>query len=241
MRVRSRVPPSADWKRGPRFYRFFYRWLYPFGLPLMNVRARGQERAPADGPLILAMNHLSYLDPVLVGVALPRPVHWLAKKEVFNGPVWSWFFTQFGALSVDREAGQNRDVLDAAIRLLGEGRAVGVFPEATRQPHARAVGPTRSGVARLAYLTGAPVLPVGIASDAYYGRGKTIPRFGRRVYLNMGEPLHFPQDPALAEDAPTARKTTDVIMHEVRRLVDEAATARERRERWPRARKFPTL
>ena len=139
--------------------------------PLARLIYRPQVRASATcrrpGPVIFASNHLSFLDSIAIPIAAPRPVHFLAKAEYFDGKGFSgWclaqFFTAIGAVAVQRGAGQAAlDALDQQRRLLEEGSAVALYPEGTRSLDGR-LYKGRTGVAFLALQTGAPVVPVGL-------------------------------------------------------------------------------
>ncbi len=133
-----------------------------------SVRVRGADLVPATGGVVLAANHVNFLDgPLLLAVA-PRPVHCLSKRELFRGPV-GWVLRGTGQIPVDRE-GPDREAVSAALGVLRAGQVLGMFPEGTRG--SGEFETIRRGVAYFALRTGAPVVPVvclGVGS-----RGRTL-------------------------------------------------------------------
>lgn len=137
----------------------------------------GREHVPPDGPLLVIANHLSWLDPPLVGTVLPRKVHFMAKHELFRKPLAAWVLRRLGAFPV-RRGQPDRWALRHALDLLDRGAVVGLFPEGTRSRGR--LGPFEPGAALLAIKSGAPVLPVAIAGPY---------RPGRRVRVRIGVPF----------------------------------------------------
>lgn len=123
-------------------------------------RVEGSGNLPASGPVIIAANHVSNLDPVVVGCAFDRRVNYLAKEELFRVPVLSWIIRQLGAFPVKRGTG-DRGAIRAALEVLEQGACFGIFPEGTRSKDGKIQEP-KLGVAMLAAKTGAPVLPVAL-------------------------------------------------------------------------------
>ena len=170
------------------------------------LEVRGAENVPRDGALIVAANHISNFDPPLLGVAMPRPVWYMAKKELFAIPVLGPLIANLNAFSVDRQAGGTA-ALRAALRMLREGRAVGMFPEGGRN-----VGgdkEVKSGAAFLAAASGAPVIPAAIL-------GTRNLRPFRRVTVVFGEPLYVKR--ARQADGDDLEKWTAEIMQRIRVL-----------------------
>ena len=123
----------------------------------------GRELAPPRGPLIVVANHLSYADPPLLAASLPRPLSFVAKRELFANPVMGFLLREFGGYPLDR-AGMAVDALREMLRLLAQDHAVVVFPEGHRSPdHTMKEG--MAGAAYLAIKSQAPVLPVGITGS----------------------------------------------------------------------------
>lgn len=157
---------------------------------LYRLEVRGLDQVPADGPLIVAANHASVLDPLVLGCALPRPLRFLAKEELWSHPVVGWALDALGGIPVARGRGDVA-ALAAARSALGRGEAVGLFPEGGVRRH----GPWLRGAARLALVTGAPLLPVRLlGTAAAISRGRVgLPR----VAVLVGAPL------AVASGRPT--------------------------------------
>ncbi|GAW28084.1 MAG: lysophospholipid acyltransferase family protein [Bacillota bacterium] len=120
----------------------------------------GEKNLPVEGPVIIAANHVSNLDPVVVGCAFDRKVSYLAKEELFQVPVLSWIIRHLGAFPVKRGTG-DRGAIRAALDVLEKGDCFGIFPEGTRSKDGNLQQP-KLGVAMLAAKTGAPVLPVAL-------------------------------------------------------------------------------
>ncbi|WP_420445035.1 lysophospholipid acyltransferase family protein [Candidatus Poriferisodalis sp.] len=160
---------------------------------MFRVRATGQERLRANGPLIYAPVHRSHLDGPLVGSLTHHQVRYLGKEELFHPKPLGWFMRSIGTFPV-RRGEADLDAMRAALQLLRDGAAMLVFPEGTRQP-SDDIGPIFDGTAWLAAKSGAPVLPVGVA-----GTREAMPsgaKFPKRtqVAIVVGEPLAPPTGP----------------------------------------------
>jgi glycerol-3-phosphate dehydrogenase (NAD(P)+) len=170
--------------------------------PVFHVYFRlsriGREHIPAEGPVILASNHRSFLDPFVIAVMARRPIYFVAKKELFiNRPV-AWLLASLGAFPIDRHGG-DEGAMATAKAILERGDGVLIFPEGTRiRPGA--LGTPKRGVGRLALETGAPVVPVAVhGTEAVRNGWRFRPH---KVRIRAGAPLTFPQveapSPALA-------------------------------------------
>jgi cytidylate kinase len=166
----------------------------------VRLRVEGDLRAiPRTGPVILAANHASNADPVVLGavltLSLGRRMHWLAKKEIFDWPIIGWMARNGGIHPVDRSTA-DVEAFRTARRVLDEGQVLFVFPEGTRSPDGR-LQRSKDGVAMLALRTGAPIVPIGIAgSDRVWPKGSKLPRPGGRVTVTVGRPF------SLADEVP---------------------------------------
>jgi 1-acyl-sn-glycerol-3-phosphate acyltransferase len=170
----------------------------------VDLDCRGFTELPATGPVIVAANHVSYFDPLCVGTAVNdagRVVRFLAKSELFANPVLGAVLRGAGQIPVKRHTREARVALEAAVTALEDGAAVVVYPEGTTTVHPDfSPMPAKSGVARLALLTGAPVLPVGQwGSHLLFAQGRIGPfRRGIPVVIQAGPLLQMPRLP----DAP---------------------------------------
>lgn len=174
-------------------------------LSALRLEVIGRENVPLDGPLIVASNHLSYVDPVALGVSFPRAISYMAKVELFRIPVLGALITAFNAYPVDRGKGDIA-AIKASIRMLRDGKAIGIFPEGTRNLTGEARPHT--GVALLASLSGAPVLP------AFVQGGDRANRLGK-LRVAFGEPIRFGPGKASREDL---ANWTGLVMARIRAL-----------------------
>src|ERR687885_447950 len=184
---------------------------------LWRPRVEGLENVPETGPVIIASNHLSFIDSVVIPLAVPRRVRFLAKAEYFTGRglrgrLTALFFRFTDAVPVGRTG--NRDSmrsLESALAVLREGTAFGIYPEGTRSRDGRLYR-GRTGVAWLALKSGAPVVPVGlIGTDKVQPIGARFPRV-HRVTVRFGKPVR-PEDFADAGSPGLARRRlTDAVM-----------------------------
>lgn len=219
----AEVPESAPAARMGWTYAVGRLLIAPLARLLYRPRVEGRDNVPRKGPVILASNHLSFIDSIVIPVAAPRPVHFLAKSSYFEGRgftgwVTKTFFRSIGAVPVQRGAGQAAlDALEQQRILLEAGAAVALYPEGTRSVDGR-LYKGRTGVAFLALQTGAAVLPVGlIGTDEVMPVGASRPVRGKRVTVRFGEPLDL--SPHGAATSGRARRTaTDEIMAAIHAL-----------------------
>src|SRR5712691_3089243 len=161
------------------FFRVFGSW-----------EVRGYEHVPEKGPVLLTPNHLSFLDPPLIGCALRRPGWFMAKAELFDIPGLRWLIRGMHAYPVKRGV-PDRGSLKRTLGHLQNGEIVCVFPEGTRSTNGE-LGPLEIGIGMLALKTGAPVVPVGIR-----GTDRMLPRDAKRLHrakirVRFGPPLRLP-------------------------------------------------
>jgi len=151
-------------------------------------RITGLENLPARGPAILMINHVAFLDPVVVLGNVPRNVVPLAKVEVYRIPVWGVFTMLWDVIPVHRDE-LDRRALERALQVLSAGEVILIAPEATRHP---ALGQGRVGVAYLGYKSGAPIIPVSVENTPGY---PTLlgPWNARKpgAYFHLGRPMRF--------------------------------------------------
>jgi glycerol-3-phosphate dehydrogenase (NAD(P)+) len=179
--------------------------LQPFFHVYFRLKRVGMEHLPAQGPLIIASNHRSFMDPWVIGMMLRRPVYYVAKTELFHNRFAAWILSSLGAFPLDRGGG-DRDAMDAARRILERGDVVVIFPEGTRV-RPGALGQPKRGVGRLALQTGAPVVPVALIGTEAVRRGWRIRP--HKVRIRAGRPVRFPK--VEAPSPALARAVTDRI------------------------------
>ncbi|WP_067163254.1 lysophospholipid acyltransferase family protein [Microbacterium sp. TNHR37B] len=220
----SSVEASSDDVSGVGFTYVIGRWVVaPLARLIYRPRIEGAQHMPRKGPVILASNHLSFIDSFVIPMFAPRPVYFLAKSSYFDGKgIAGWisrqFFTAIGATPVQRGAGQAAlDALDQQRRILESGRAIALYPEGTRSLDGR-LYKGRTGVAFLALESGARVVPVGlIGTNDAMPVGAKWPRFRPRVTIRYGEPLDLSHH-GPASSGRARRAATDEIMAAIHAL-----------------------
>jgi len=166
------------WSSYRTFFKLYFRW-----------RVYGVENVPKSGPLILASNHASFLDPPLVGSALPREINYLARDTLFRFPVIGWLLREVNAVPVDREGGGAAGLKAILDRLLA-GNGIILFPEGTRTIDGNLQKP-RAGIGLTVIKSDAPVVPVRIfGTYEALGKRDKFPR-PHKVSVIFGQPLDF--------------------------------------------------
>lgn len=188
---------SFSYRVGWRLFRFVFRTYFRW-------RVHHAERVPMDGPVILASNHSSYLDPPLVGCGLTRPINFLARDSLFRFPIFGPILRSWNAVPVDR-AGVSPTGLRNIIERLRAGGGIILFPEGTRSHDGR-LQPAHSGVGLVVIKSDAPVVPVRVLGTyEAYGRRMRFPR-PRRGEGIYGAPMTFAELRAEAKSAPKPRQ-----------------------------------
>ena len=179
---------------------------------------RGLENVPAEGPAILASNHLAVIDSFFLPLVLPREIVFIGKSEYFQGVglkgrMTAGFMRGVGTIPVDRGGGKASEAaLRTGLRRLRDGGLFGIYPEGTRSPDGRLYR-GKTGVARLAIESGAPVIPVAmVGTNIAQPIGKRIPKV-MRIGIVIGEPLDFSRYQGMESDRFILRSVTDEIMY----------------------------
>ena len=200
---------------------------------IVRLRIEGDLSAiPKKGALIVAANHASSADPVLIGAflnsAINRPINWLGKRELTEWAPTAWAFRRAGIHPVDRDAA-DLESFRTAMRVLDAGQVLAVFPEGTRSRDG-ALQRVREGVCMLAMRSGAVVLPVAVVdSDLMWPRGHLLPRFGKRVTVRYGTPFNVADELAAAGGAPKDRRAaTEAATRLVMTRIAELLPPRQR-------------
>jgi 1-acyl-sn-glycerol-3-phosphate acyltransferase len=204
-------------------YRTLELTLAPALRAVYRPRVTGFEHVPATGPVIFAANHQSFADEFFVPLAARRQVFYFAKAEYFTTPglrgkAMAAFFHGMGQVPVERaDTRSAAAVIDIGLEVLDEGRALGIFPEGTRSPDGR-LYKFRTGVARIAIRSGAPVVPVGLV-----GTRDVQPPGSRRwrrapVEVHFGAPHVYGHLADQERSARVLREVTDTIRDEIQRL-----------------------
>jgi 1-acyl-sn-glycerol-3-phosphate acyltransferase len=181
---------------------------------VFRIRATGLENVPGEGPAILASNHISLFDPPVVGAPIRRPIHFMAKTELFRIPGFGALIRGLNAHPVDR-SGSDAAALRLALRILGDGGVLLLFPEGTRGD-GRTLQRAQAGTGMLAALSGAPVVPVYVTGTGQVlPKGAVMPRVAR-ISVAYGPPLAFGR----AKGKGRYQTISDEIMAAIGRLRD---------------------
>lgn len=190
--------------------------------PLLSLRLIGVENVPDNGPLLVASNHLSNADPIILEAAFPRPLFFVGKSELFRNPFFRWVLHRFGGIPVERGT-PDRGAIRRARAVLDQGIALGIYPEGVRS---RTVALLKGlpGAGLIALQAKAPVLPVAIYGTEFFPvngeipprRPKTLPR---GVTVRFGSPFRIPE--RVDGKRVTADEATHLIMMRIAELLPE--------------------
>ncbi|KAA1426940.1 lysophospholipid acyltransferase family protein [Nocardioides antri] len=209
-------------------YQALHTVVPPAAKAVWRPTVRGLHHVPPQGPVILASNHLSFADSMVIPIVVPRKVVFLAKSDYFNGTglkgaLSKAWFEGLGMLPVDREdSAAAMGSLQTALDVLGRGEAFGIYPEGTRSRDGRLYR-GRTGVAHLALTSGAPVVPVGLTgTDRLQPIGSRLPRLAR-VTVAFGQPIEVGDEYAGIAPGKARRDLTDRIMTAIGSLTGQVA------------------
>ena len=201
-------------------YRLLKSFLIPLLMLLFRPKVTGLRNVPTNGAVIIASNHLSFSDSIFMPLVVPRNVTFLAKSEYFTSPGLAGFikkltFIALGQVPIDRSGGKRSEAaLLTGLRLLKEGHCIGIYPEGTRSPDGR-LYKGRTGIARLAIESGAPIIPVAMFNTAeIQPTGQVVPKV-RRVEMVFGEPIYLDGD---STDQVLLRALTNQLMEKIAQL-----------------------
>jgi 1-acyl-sn-glycerol-3-phosphate acyltransferase len=174
----------AGMRFGDLLYAIAWPVLWVFTHMICRYRVSGRENVPASGPLLVAANHLSWYDPILLALVLRRRAWFFTKAEVFRWPIVGWICRMTGQIPVHRGEG-DRAALEKGLEYLREGKALMVFPEGTVERQEQMIAP-HTGVAMLALRSGATVLPIAHTGTRRVLR--SLHYWFPRVNIRIGEP-----------------------------------------------------
>ena len=194
--------------------------IVPFAIKFWIRDINGLGNMPKHGPFIIAANHASYMDHFIIMSALiphlNKKIHHLAKKEHFDNILKKAWHTYVGAVPLDRQSG-GKETLRWAIKALKEGKVIAIHPEGTRSLNGK-LQKAKTGVARLALMSKAPVLPIGlIGTFDILPKGKYIPKASKAT-MNIGKPMKFGSYYSKKINKKVLREATTKIMKEIARL-----------------------
>lgn len=180
---------------------------------LFRAEIIGKDNLPAQGSVIVAANHMSNWDPPLLATFLPRPISYMAKEELFANPIFGAAIRKCHAFPVKRGAA-DRTAIKAAVSVLKLGKCLGLFPEGTRSRDGK-MKKAEAGVALIASMTGAPILPAAIiGTDRIFSTEERFPK----VAVIYGEPMQFTGD---RKDKEQLADFSQSIMNEIAKLKDK--------------------
>ncbi len=183
-----------------------------------RVQVEGIEHVPADGPVILASNHVSFSDSIFLPMVMRRRVTFVAKAEYFENRKSAWFFRAAGQIPIRRDGGSaSQGALAAAREVLEAGGVFCIYPEGTRSPDGRLYR-GHTGVARLALQCQAPILPVAMIGTREAQPIGQVPRPFVPITVRIGRPLSYDRLHDRVDDRLALRDITDEVMYELREL-----------------------
>lgn len=159
---------------------------------LFRIRVRGRRNIPKEGSFIVASNHQSYLDPIIIGLTCPAPMRYMARGSLFRNRIFATLIRSYGAFEIERNSA-DLAALRSAVNILKEGKPLLLFPEATRT-HNGSIGEVKPGLFLIAKRTGVPILPVFIygAHKAWH-RNSKFPRLFTPIIVKYGT-VFYPAD-----------------------------------------------
>ena len=201
----------------------FYLYVKWFFAPLVRIylrlKVRGHERVPRRGPVIMVANHASFLDPVVLGSACSRPIHFMVLQSMYDWWWLRWFYWGMQTIPVRTEESDPRAIKQALSRLKN-GEVVGLFPEGGRSTDGKLMQ-GKEGAALLAAVSGAPVIPCFIhGAFESFPPGAGFPR-PSEITIRFGEPLQFPREKQARRDRKEMERFSASLLGAIARLQEE--------------------
>ncbi|MEA1964713.1 MAG: lysophospholipid acyltransferase family protein [Candidatus Aerophobetes bacterium] len=170
------------------WYSLLWKLAFVIFKVFFGIKTQGKENIPSVGGIILASNHLSYLDPIVIALLTTRKINFMAKEELFKNFFLSLLIGSLGAFPLKRE-GFDGKAYKKALHILREGKVLVLFPEGTRRQRKGEISSSRKGTARIALRAGVPLVPIAIQ-----GTDKALPRGGKvvriaKINVHVGKPL----------------------------------------------------
>jgi len=186
---------------------------------LWRINVTGLHHVPAEGPAIFCPNHISFIDSLVLPCVLPRQISYVGKSEYMDSWKTRYLFPAIGMIPIDRGGGSASErALDTAARILERGELFGIYPEGTRSRDLK-LHKGRTGAARLALRTGAPIIPVGLkGTDRMQPAGAPLPKPFVSCQVNIGQPIDVSRYRERADDRLVLRQLIDEVMYEIRKL-----------------------
>lgn len=208
----------SSMSHAPVLYRVVRALFKPVLERWVDLQVVGLEHVPRSDPAILASNHMSFMDSLVLPLPVPRPVYFLGKADYWDSWRTRWFFQGVGVVPVQREGGAaGMESLETGVEILRSGDLVGVYPEGTRSPDGRLYR-GKTGPVRMALAAGVDIIPCGvIGSDRAQPTGQnTISR--EQVTVQYGRPVNLSRYADHVDDPFALRAATDEVMYEIMRL-----------------------
>lgn len=175
--------------------------------PFMPRKVSGKENIPKEGAFILALNHRSNLDVIVGVLSCPRPLHYMAKKELFKNKFSAWFFRKVNAFPIDR-AGNDLKAIKTALSVLKDGKVLGIFPEGTRVKEGEESS-AKAGVSMLALRAKVPIVPGAIVGEY---------KLFKKVHIIFGEPISLEQYYDTKPDSAKLLQISSEILDEIKKI-----------------------
>lgn len=205
----------------PWMYRVLRKIVPLVANPYLKVKLEGMDNIPSDEPAILASNHLSFIDSIVLPMNVPRPVYFLGKSDYWDSWRTRWFFKGTGVVPVERGGGSaSENSLRTGVAILRQGDLLGIYPEGTRSPDGRLYR-GKTGPVRIALEADVPIIPCAVlGTDRAMPSGTYLPR-RHPVTVRYGEPLDLSRYRERRDDPFALRSATDELMYEIMLLSEQ--------------------